>query len=78
MRLARERGDAGFTADRRLGHEAVDPQFADIDIIVRQQRGVRRGRLGEFRKALQGNQPRCERADVDMAADEGEWAPIHS
>ncbi len=78
MRLASERGDPGLTADRRLGHEAVDPQFANIDIVIGQQRSVRRGRLGEFRQALQGNQSRCERADVDMAADEGEWAPIHS
>ena len=76
IRPAADRGDAAFPADRRFGDEIVDPEFADVDIVIRQQRIVARRCFGEFGQALQSDARRDQRADVDMAAQEFERSPI--
>ena len=77
MRLARERRHPALAANRRFGDEAVDPERADIDVVIGQQRIFGWRRLVEFGQTLQRDQPRCQRTNIDMAIDGGERAPVH-
>ena len=76
MRLARDRGDPPLAADRRFGDEIRDAERADIDIVIRQQRIVARRRFSKFGRARQSDALGGQRADIDMAAQEFERAPV--
>ena len=75
MRAAVEQEHPPLARDRRLGGEAVDPQLADIDVDVGQQRPFL-GRRLEYGGAAQHHALRGQRTQVDVVAEIGERPPV--
>ena len=71
-----DRGDLPLAGDGRFEDEAIDPQPADVDVVIGQQRRVAPGSDLELRQAGKGDGCRDGAAQVDVVARVGGRAPV--